>query len=111
MHKIVKEVVPGTFEPTSHFYPATLDTQLHSTVADFLRLDNHAVAARYTALNPGVDQAKLEDVLSYAPKHFLWAGPCTLHTSCRDSKLMLTRIRHLEGHRSKWPQADGRGGD
>jgi hypothetical protein len=67
-------VAPGSFEPRNHFYSRVLNAQIHPLVAFFMRMSMRRIVNRYCHLNPRVDPEFLEDVLSYVPKHFRWAG-------------------------------------
>jgi hypothetical protein len=67
-------VSPGSFEPRNHFYARVLNAQIHPLVSFFLRMSNRRIVHRYCHLNPRVDPDFLEEVLSYTPKHFRWAG-------------------------------------
>ena len=67
-------VSPGSFEPRNHFYSRVLNAQIHPLVSFFLRMSNRRIVNRYCHLNPRVDPDFLEDVLSYTPKYFRWAG-------------------------------------
>lgn len=71
-HAVV--VTPGSFEPRHHFYSRVLNAQIHPLVSFFLRMSNRRIVHRYCHLNPRVDPSLLEDVLSYVPRHFRWAG-------------------------------------
>jgi hypothetical protein len=64
----------GEFEPEQHFYPRVLNAQIHPLVQSFFTLGNERIIARYTHLNPQVKAEDLKEILSYAPKHFQWAG-------------------------------------
>ncbi len=71
-HAVV--ISPGSFEPRNHFYSRVLNAQIHPLVSFFLRMSNRRIVNRYCHLNPRVDPEFLEEVLSYTPKHFRWAG-------------------------------------
>ena len=67
-------VPPGSFEPRHHFYARVLNAQIHPLVSFFLRMSKRRIVNRYCHLNPRVDPDALEEVLSYSPKYFQWAG-------------------------------------
>ncbi|MFZ1865164.1 MAG: hypothetical protein WAU39_13135 [Polyangiales bacterium] len=67
-------VPPGSFEPRNHFYARVLNAQIHPLVSFFLRMSKRRIVNRYCHLNPRVDPDALEEVLSYSPKYFQWAG-------------------------------------
>ncbi|KAJ3202103.1 hypothetical protein HK099_001993 [Clydaea vesicula] len=69
-----KIVNQGDFEAEKHFYPRVLNAQVHPLVASFFSLGNERILARYTHLNPQVNQETLKELLTYKPKYFQWAG-------------------------------------
>ena len=74
MKKIVEVIKPNNFEQENHFYPKSLNSQLHAMVSHFFNLDHERVIKRYNHLNPQVDSDKLREILSYQCKHFFWGG-------------------------------------
>ncbi len=74
-------VLPGQFEPTRHWYPRALNAQIHPLVAYFMNLSAERVFERYCHLNPHVDRAALESVLTNVPQHFRWAGCDLFHVT------------------------------
>jgi hypothetical protein len=77
-HRLIE---PGSFVPERHFYPRVLNAQIHALPRFFLSLGNARVADRYAHLNPGVDKAKLLELLATRPKHFRWAGADLMHVT------------------------------
>lgn len=77
-HEVVS---PGDFRPEAHFYPRVLNAQIHSMVRFFLGLDPARIVNRYTHLNPAVDPKALEQVLTYQPRVFRWAGSDLMHVT------------------------------
>jgi hypothetical protein len=75
-----RPIEPGNFEAQRHFYPRTLNAQLHPLVRYFLTLDNGRVAERYAHLHPEVDPDAIHAALAEAPRYFSWSGPL----SCGD---------------------------
>lgn len=73
-------VPPDSFEPAKHFYPRTLNAQLHAMVAFFMRLGTKRIVSRYCHLNPQVDKAALAECLGTQTKHFFWGGADLFYT-------------------------------
>lgn len=69
-----KIISPGSFEPDSHFYPRVLNAALHPMVKLFVNMGNQRIAQRYCHLHPETKKEKLDEILSYSPKYFFWAG-------------------------------------
>lgn len=74
MKKGVELIKPNNFEQENHFYPKSLNSQLHAMVSHFFNLNHERVIKRYNHLNPQVDSDKLREILSYQCKHFFWGG-------------------------------------
>lgn len=74
MKNIVETIKPGTFEHEKHSYPKALNATIHPMVNFFMNLDKKRVVNRYCHLHPKVNKEKLEEVLSYKCKYFLWCG-------------------------------------
>jgi len=102
-------VPPGSFEPRNHFYSRVLNAQIHPLVAFFLRMSNRRIVNRYCHLNPRVDPAYLERVLTHAPKHFRWAGAdlfCTT-TAAGNRRLVVIETNSCpSGNKSMPPPSD-----
>ncbi len=105
----VTTVPPGSFEPRNHFYSRVLNAQIHPLVSFFLRMSNRRIVNRYCHLNPRVDPAYLEQVLSHAPKHFRWAGAdlfCTT-TAAGNRRLVVIETNSCpSGNKSMPPPSD-----
>ncbi|MFN3200593.1 MAG: hypothetical protein ACE366_19495 [Bradymonadia bacterium] len=76
-----ERVQPGHFEPPAHYYPRTLNAQIHPLVRAFMRLGNDRVAARYVHLHPEVDPASIRAALAHRPRHFRWGGADLFHVA------------------------------
>jgi hypothetical protein len=72
-------VPPGTFEPVHHFYPRTLNAQVHPLVSFFMRMATDRVVSRYCHLNPRVIPEHLDEILRYQPRYLRWAGADLFH--------------------------------
>lgn len=76
-----EEILPGSFEPINHFYPRTLNANLHPLVAYFMRMGHEKVVSRYCHLRPQVDPDYLSSLLQSQPKFFRWAGADLFHVT------------------------------
>ncbi|MEZ6183879.1 MAG: hypothetical protein R3F62_02590 [Planctomycetota bacterium] len=65
---------PGEFDSERHFYPRTLNAQIHPQVASFFRMSQERLIARYCHLHPFVQPDVLREVLSTPPRYFRWSG-------------------------------------
>lgn len=74
MSRSIDVIHPNTFEAENHWYPKALNATIHPMVNFFLNLDKQKIINRYCHLRPRVNRAKLEEVLNYQCKHFLWCG-------------------------------------
>jgi hypothetical protein len=74
MIKSIETIKPGTFEAEKHWYPKALNATIHPMVNFFLNLESKRIINRYCHLHPKVDQEKLEEIMAYQAKYFLWCG-------------------------------------
>ncbi len=74
MKKTIEVVTPGSFIGENHWYPKALNATIHPMVNFFLNLDKKRIISRYCHLHPKVSKEKLEEILSYQCKYFLWCG-------------------------------------
>jgi hypothetical protein len=74
-------VLPGSFEPSNHFYPRALNAQLHPLVRFFMMLSKERIVQRYTHLHPRVVPEQLAEILAYQPKFFRWSGADLFHVT------------------------------
>lgn len=77
----VTVIAPDSFEAEQHFYPRTLNAQIHPLVANMFALDRSRIVSRYCHLNPKLDRDALMEVLSYRPRFFCWAGADLFHVT------------------------------
>lgn len=85
-------VKPGSFESPSHFYPRTLNAQIHPTVAYFFNLSLGRLIQRYCHLNPRVDPDTLCQYLTYQPKHLVWSGADLFHVTTPQGRRQMVII-------------------
>lgn len=74
MKKPIELILPGSFVSEDHWYPKALNATIHPMVNFFLNLSKERIVNRYCHLHPTVDKAKLEEILAYRCKYFLWSG-------------------------------------
>lgn len=72
---------PGEFDPDRHFYPRTLNAQVHPQVASFWRMSLGRLIRRYCHLHPRVNAELLHEVLTTAPRYLRWSGSDVLNVS------------------------------
>ena len=65
---------PGEFDSERHFYPRTLNAQIHPQVASFFRMSPERLISRYCHLHPFVQADVLREVLTTPPRYFRWSG-------------------------------------
>jgi hypothetical protein len=102
MHRLVR---PGAFAPEHHFYPRVLNAQMHAMVRFFFSLDLPRIVSRYTHLNPRVDPQALQEVLTYAPRTFRWAGCDLMHvtTDTGDRKMVVIETNSCPSGQKSMP--------
>ncbi|WMJ74672.1 hypothetical protein RCC89_16080 [Cytophagaceae bacterium ABcell3] len=91
--KNVHIVEPGDFEPTDHWYPRVLNSNIHPLVSYFLNLSTEQIIERYNRLHPQSDSELLKDILSYKPSYLKWAGTDLMYVV---NKLGQRRIALIE---------------
>lgn len=74
MQKTSEIIKPGAFESDRHWYPKALNATIHPLVKFFFSLNKTRIINRYCHLNPRVDRKKLNEILEYRCKYFLWCG-------------------------------------
>ena len=87
-------IKPGNFEPDNHWYPKALNATIHPLVNFFLHLSQDRIIKRYCHLHPKVKASRLEEVLKYRPKHFIWAGADLMHVTNADGKRQMVVIEN-----------------
>ncbi len=94
MKKQVEWVLPDQFENTDHWYPKALNATIHPMVNFFLNLEKSKIISRYCHLHPLVDKEKLEEILSYRCKHFLWSGADLINSTSEEGKRQMVIIEN-----------------
>lgn len=87
-------VEPGSFNAENHWYPKALNATIHPMVSYFLNLDTAKIISRYCHLNPRVKKEKLEEILSYRCKHFLWSGADLFNATSEDGNKKMVVIEN-----------------
>lgn len=87
-------VKANSFSAENHWYPKALNATIHPMINFFLNLDKKRIVARYCHLHPMVDRAKLEDILSYRCKHFLWSGADLFNATSEDGNRQMVVIEN-----------------
>jgi hypothetical protein len=87
-------VLPGQFEPTEHWYAKALNATIHPMIAFFLHLGEDRIIKRYCHLHPKVKADKLREMLTYKPKHFIWAGADLMHVTNEEGKRQMVVIEN-----------------
>lgn len=83
-------VLPGTFSGENHWYPKALNATIHPMVNFFLNLSKERIINRYCHLHPMVSREKLNEILEYKCKHFLWGGADLINaTSAEGNRQMV----------------------
>jgi len=80
----IEVISPGSFVPEHHWYPKALNATIHPMVSFFLNLSKERIINRYCHLNPTVEREKLDEILSYKCKHFLWGGADLINSTSAD---------------------------
>ncbi|MBR9922219.1 MAG: hypothetical protein GYB31_15375 [Bacteroidetes bacterium] len=78
---LATKILPGEFEPENHWYPKALNATIHPLVNFFMHLSKDRIIKRYCHLHPKVRPQILEEVLTYQPKYFRWAGADLMHVT------------------------------
>lgn len=90
--KNVHLVEPGDFEPTDHWYPRVLNSNIHPLVAYFLNLSHDQMVERYHRLHPSSDASAIKEILQYQPQYFRWAGTDLMHVTNHEGNRKLAVI-------------------
>jgi hypothetical protein len=91
---VVKNVVPGSFEPHHHWYPKALNATIHPMVYFFFSMDQERIINRYCHLHPRVKADTLREVLQYRTKNFHWCGADLLNVTSAGGKRQMVVIEN-----------------
>ena len=87
-------VQPGEFEAHNHWYPKAFNATIHPMINFFLNLSQERIITRYCHMHPTVDPIKLEEILNYKCKYFLWAGADLLNVTSAGGKRQMVVIEN-----------------
>lgn len=94
MKKQLELVSPKSFNGENHWYPKALNATIHPMVNFFLNLDKERIITRYCHLHPMVNRSKLEEVLGYQCKYFLWCGADLINSTSASGKRQMVVIEN-----------------
>lgn len=87
-------VNPGEFEAHRHWYPKALNATIHPMINFFLNLSQERIISRYCHMHPTVNRGKLQEILKYKAKHFLWGGADLLNVTSAGGKRQMVIIEN-----------------
>jgi hypothetical protein len=87
-------IQPGSFEPHDHWYPKALNATIHPLVSFFLNLTEDRIIKRYCHLHPRVKPEELQKILTYKPRHFVWAGADLMHVTNENGQRQMVVIEN-----------------
>ncbi|MEM6396209.1 MAG: hypothetical protein AAF741_07655 [Bacteroidota bacterium] len=93
-NKPVQIIAPGSFEAEAHWYPKALNATIHPLVSFFLNLSTDRIVNRYCHLNPMTNRDKLQELLEYRCKYFLWSGADLINATTADSNRKMVVIEN-----------------
>lgn len=83
---------PHSFNSYNHWYPKTLNAQIHPLVRFFMNMSKEQIIERFSYLNPSIDKEKLKLFLAYKPKYIQWAGTDLMHATTANGKKQIVVI-------------------
>lgn len=94
MNQEIEVIQPGTFSAEKHWYAKALNATIHPMVNFFLNLSKDRIINRYCHLHPTVKSAKLEEILNYQCKYFLWSGADLINSTSAGGKRQMVVIEN-----------------
>ncbi len=94
MSNSILAVNPGSFNPEHHWYPKALNATIHPMISFFLNLSKERIIKRYCHLHPMVNKNKLEEILAYSCKYFLWSGADLINSTSAGGKRQMVVIEN-----------------
>lgn len=94
MEDHIVRVQPNSFKGENHWYPKAYNATIHPMVSFFLNLDRERIISRYCHLNPKVDRQKMEEILTYRCKHFLWSGADLFNATSEEGNRQMVIIEN-----------------
>lgn len=89
-----KVIKPGSFDNENHWYPKALNATIHPMVSFFLNLDKTKISSRFCHLNPRVNKDKLNEILDYQCKHFVWSGADLFNATSEEGNRQMVVIEN-----------------
>ena len=87
-------ILPGSFQGEKHWYPKAINATIHPMVSFFLNLSKDRIVKRYCHLHPTVDPEKLNEILNYTCKHFMWSGADLINSTSEGGKRQMVVIEN-----------------
>ena len=75
---------PNEFDADRHFYPRTLNAQLHPLVGSFFRMSIERLVSRYCHLHPQANREVLLEILTQEPRYLRWSGSDVFNVSTEE---------------------------
>lgn len=94
MRRKVELIGPGHFSAENHWYPKALNATIHPMVSFFMNLSKERIINRYCHLNPMVSRVKLEEILTYRCKYFLWGGADLINATSAEGNRQMVIIEN-----------------
>lgn len=94
MNYKIEIVKPGSFAGENHFYPKALNATIHPMVNFFMNLSKERIINRYCHLHPMVNKEKLNEILEYQCKHFIWGGADLINSTSAGGKRQMVIIEN-----------------
>ncbi len=79
-------IEPHSFNSYNHWYPKTLNAQIHPLVRFFMNMSTDQIVERFTYLNPSINKESLRTLLAYKPKYMHWAGTDLMHATTANGR-------------------------
>lgn len=105
----IEIISPDSFEQDNHFYPKSLNTNLHPLVGHFFNLNHKRIVERYKYINPQVDGEELLKILSSQNKYFFWGGADLFYVTTENGNrrmVVLETNSCPSGQKSMPPRSD-----
>ena len=94
METKIQTIQPGSFNGEDHWYPKALNATIHPMVSFFLNLSSERIINRYCHLHPMVNRKKLEEILTYKCKYFLWCGADLINSTSASGNRQMVVIEN-----------------
>lgn len=94
MSRKIEIFKPQSFICENHWYPRALNATIHPMVSFFLNLEKDRIISRYCHLHPKVNKEKLEEILAYRCKYFLWSGADLINSTSSEGKREMVVIEN-----------------